>query len=439
MRWLPVISTSGIVAFALGCRGGPEQAHGHAAPAPACSVLAPDLAVVRHRFSNAPAPDSELATTIRDLEVRVNAPAATPFDLTDLAELYFRRGQLDGDVEDYQASEAMARRSLALLPFPNGAALTLAKLASARHDFRAAITIGRQHLTRKGSAGTYIVLASAHLALGELGEAIGAAESAVARSPGSSTYLMRALVMQAQGRDAEAAFDFARAATVETHGDPYEAARIRTLWGRFLLRRGELAGAALLFDEALRIVPAYPLALAQRAELALRHGRWKEARGLFEQAFAASRQVRYLMDLGRAQELSGDPVGADRSRTLVETIVRAELEDHGYGHQLDLVELLVDRGTAADLAAAVPLAREELGRRPSAETRFQLARALARLGARDEAMTHVRAALATGARDARLYELAARVETGPRAALYAREAEALDPGGSGWRQLGMGR
>ena len=52
-------------------------------------------------------------------------------------------------------------------------------------------------------------------------------------------------------------------------------------------------------------------------------------------------------------------------------------------------------------------------------------------------MLHIQAALATGARDARLYELAARLESGPRAVLYARQAEALDPGGSGWRNLGM--
>lgn len=427
---------TGSVALALGCRGTPAA---ECAPAASRTGLAPDPAVVRHRFAVDVTPVSELGGLIKELEARVQAPTVTPFDLTDLAELYFRRGQQDGDLADFQVSEAMARRSLAILPTPNGATLTLAKLAGERHDFRQAIELGRGLLVHKGSASAYLLLASAHLALGELPDAVEAAEAAVALAPSSSSYLMRALVLQAQGRDAEAAFDFTRAATIERHGDPQEAVRVRTLWGRFLLRRGELAGAELLFDEALRIVPGHPLALAQRAELALRRGQLAEARTGFEQAFAASRQVRYLIDRARAQELAGDRAGADQARVQVERIVRAELADHGVGHQLDLIEVLVDRGQPGDLADAVRLAREELGRRPSAETRFQLARALARTGARDDAMIHVRAALATGARDARLYELAAQLETGPRARLYADEAARLDPGGSGWRQLGMGR
>ena len=103
--------------------------------------------------------------------------------------------------------------------------------------------------------------------------------------------------------------------------------------------------------------------------------------------------------------------------------------------------MLIDRGGAADLTEAAALAREEVARRPSVEARFQLARALARTGGRDEALRQVQAALASGAREAQLYELAARLEQqrgGPaRAALYARLADRLDPGRSGWRTAGL--
>jgi tetratricopeptide (TPR) repeat protein len=434
MRLLDVVWVGGSLVLALGCRNSEAKQQ----PIVAARDAQLDMSVVRYRFVDAPAPEAELSSAIRDLETRV-ADVSSPFDMSDLADLYFRRAQRDGDNDDYRRSEAMARRSLALLSFPNGARLTLAKLAGARHDFRESIRLGREQLEGKASAGAYTVVASAHLALGELADATEAAEAAVALVPSTSTYLMRALVLQAAGRDAEAAFDFARAAKVETFGDPQEAARLRTLWGRFLLRRGELERAGVLFDEALRIVPDFPLALAQRAELALRTGRIKEARAGFEQAFAMSRQVRYLIDLARAQELAGDVTGANASRAQVETIVRAELAANGVGHQLDLIEVLVDRGGPADLDEAVTLARAELARRPSADCRFQLARALARSGAHDEAVAQVHAALASGARDARLYELAARLEGGPRGALYTHEAEALDPGRSGWRQLGMSR
>jgi len=415
--------------------------HHRAAPAAPRGELAPDPAAVRYRYSTAPAADvtADSASTIAALEARVRA-MPSPFDYAELADLYFRRAQQDGDAAGYQTAEAAAKRSLALLPAPNPAVMTLAKLADVRHDFRDAIALAEQHPGR--SAGARIIVATAHLALGELPAAGEAAQAALAIKPDSAGYLMRALVMQAQGRDAEAAHDFANAARVEEPGDLQGAARLRALWGRFLVRRGELAGAAQVLDEALRVVPGFALAVAFRGELALRTGHAKQAAGLFEQAFIASRQVRYLIDQARAHELAGDAAVADALRAQVETLVRGELGAGGLGHRLDLAEVLIDRGRHAELAEAVALAREEARRRGSFEARFQLARALTRAGAPDEALHEVQAALAAGTREAQLYELAAELEAArgnaSGAALYTRLADRLDPGASGWRKLGLG-
>lgn len=402
--------------------------------------LAPDPDAVRYRHATEVADaEADLAGQIAALEARAEA-ARSPFDRAELADLWFRRAQQTGDAGGYRAAEAAARRSLELLPAPNPAVLTLAMLANVRHQFREAIDLVRQHKARSASA--QVILATAHLALGELAAAAEDAHAAVAIKPGSAGYLMRALVMQAQGRDAEAALDFAGAARVEEAGDRQAAARLRALWGRFLLRRGELGGAALLFDEALRIVPGFALATALRGELALRTGHARDAARLFEQAFIASRQVRYLIDQARAEELAGQLAAADSLRTQVEAIVRGELGEGGLGHRLDLVEVVVDRGRPADLPEAVALAREELVQRGSFEVRFQLARALARSGAHADALREVQAALASGAREAQLYQLAADLEAqrGDRAAaeLYTRQADRLDPGASGWRRLGLG-
>lgn len=400
--------------------------------------LAPDPASVHYRYPIDRAPDDTNAT-IAALEARTAQPVASPMEMADLADLYLKRAQLAGDPDDYKRSEAIAKRSHDLLPYPSSTPLTLAKLASARHDFGTAIAMARDYLTHKRSAGALGVLAASHLALGELDRAAAAAEWAVGVKPDTAGYLMRALVFQAQGRDAEAAFDFAHAVAVEEAGDPEEAARVRALWARFLIRRGEWAGAGDVIAEALRISPGYPLALAQQGELALRTGRAAEAKATFEQAFVAAHQVRYLIDEARAQELAGDRAGAESTRVLVEKLVREELRDNGLGHRLELVEILLDRG--GDVAEATTLARAEAAARPSADTQLQLARALAAGGNRREALEAVRAALATGARDARIYELAARLEraggNAARAELYAAEAARLDPGGSGWRGLGL--
>lgn len=438
-RVVSVLALGGVIA-ATSLYG----AHPARAVAPAPSALAPDREALRYRYPITPtrtAPLGDLNETISILEARIAQPVPSPMEMADLADLYVKRAQVAGDPADYAKAEAAANRSLSVLRAPSAAPLTLAKVASARHEFRTAIALAREHLTHTKSPGALGVLASAHLALGELDRASEAAEWAVGLKPDSASYLMRALVFQAQGRDAEAAFDFARAAQVEVAGDLEEAARLRTLWARFLLRRGDWAGAELLLAEAVRIAPAYPLAIAHQGELALRTGHAKEAAVRFDQAFAASRQVRFLIDEARAQELAGDLRGATSTRTQVERLVRGELRENGLGHRLDLIEVLVDRGGRVEVSEAIDLAAAEVLVRPSAETRFQQARALAAGGNRREALEAIRAALATGARDARIYELASRLErasgNGPRADLYAGEAARLDPGNAGWRGLGL--
>ncbi len=438
-RVLSVVALGGVVAAAS-----LFGAHRASAVATPRSALAPDPQIVHYRYPVGPAriaPIDDLNETIKILETRIAQPVPSPMEMADLADLYLKRAQIVADPADYAKSEAVAKQSLAALRYPSSAPLTLAKLASAHHEFRSAIALAREFLTHSRSPGALGVLASSYLALGELDHASEAAEWAVGVKPDTAGYLMRALVFQAQGRDAEAAFDFAHAAQVEVAGDPEESARLRTLWARFLLRRGEWAGAETLLTEAIRISPESPLAVAHEGELALRTGHAKQAKELFERAFVASRQVRYLIDEARAQELAGDVAGANSTRTQVERLVRSELRDNGLGHRLELVEILVDRGTPPDIKEATDLAAAEVLARPSVETRFQQARALAAGGNRREALDTVRAALATGAREARLYELASRLEraegNAQRADLYAGEAARLDPGSAGWRSLGL--
>jgi tetratricopeptide (TPR) repeat protein len=385
------------------------------------SELLPDARAVHYRFGKTVADDS-----IAALEARVQQPVASPFEMAELADLYLRRG-------DHEKAEALARRSLAILRSPNPSLLVLAKVANMRHDFGGAIALAKEALLQKRSASAYSVIATARLATGEVVAAAEAAETVLSIKPDSGAYLLHALVMQAQGRDAEAGFDFTRAAQLEEHDTPAESARLRALWGRFLMRRGDLVGAGLLYQEALRIVPAMPLATALQGELALRAGKLRAAASLFERAFASSQQIRYLMDKARAQDLAGEDPGPLRIH--LERMLRRE----GIGHRLELVELLLDRG--GDVSEAITLARAEVAARPSVDARLQLARALARKGDVDEALGHVRAALATGAREAPLYELASQLEqrrgNAQRAALYAREARELDPGNSGWRTLAV--
>jgi len=403
--------------------------------ATACSHREPTAITtqVRYRFDV-----SELRDTSKDLDDAIAAAEARPKDpleLTELANLYLARAQLGGDRRDFEASERAARESLALLPAPNGATITLAKLANARHDFHAAIELAHQYRGRNATA-VPMVLATAYLALGELPAAEAAADEAVKTKPTPTTYLERALVREARGDDHGAAADFASAVRVEDYGDVAEAARVRALWARFLVRRGKYDDAGIVIGESLRLLPGNALALSIRAELELRTGDSKHARADLDRAFQAQHQVRYLIDEARALEAGGDRTAANHLRRTVEGLVRDDLATGAFGHRLELVEVLVDRGTPEE---AVAIAKEELAHRPAAETHYQLARALAGTGRYDEAAAQVNAAIASGAHEPQYFELAARVarKRGEPAKLYELLADSFDPSHGAWRAIGM--
>ena len=365
----------------------------------------------------------------------------SPFDAAQLSELYLTRGKREGDPKDFETAEAMAKRSLELQPNANTVRVNLGKLATVKHDFRKAIALIQEQFQEKHLPEAYLVLVTAHLALGELREALDAANAVIERQPSSTAYLHRALVLEQTGRDAEASHDFTHAVALESFNQQEESALLRTLWARFLMRRGEHEGAKLVLDEAARISSKLPVITAFRGEVALRTGDANGARKLYEDAFAKGRQVRYLIDQARAIEVGGDRPAANELRKRIEGILRQDLES---GHRLELVEVLVDMGDPAKLDEAVTLAGKELELRASSEVRFHLARAMARranVNAKD-AMKHVQDALATGIHDARLYELASHLDmklgNTLRSAVYAYEAKRLDPQGTGWRKLGIG-
>jgi len=407
-----------------------------ASATPGRTELLPDRSAIHYRYALAETKNDE-AAAIAALEARDQT--TSPFDTAELAELYQRRGQRTGDKADLSKAEQLARRSLELLDSPNPARLTLARLANAHHEFRTAIELAERHLARRGgdARGANLIIATAQLALGDLDHATRAAATALAIRPDPDGYLTRALVEQAGGKDLEAAADFANAARAEQPGDASGAARLRALWARFLIRRGAFTEAQRVIAEAARIAPTMPLVIAQQAELALRTGHPKDAARLFASAYENGPTTRYMIDEARARDLAGEHEKAAILRDRAEYFIR---RDAG-GHQLELVEALVDGGTSRGVADAIELATTELERRPNADVRYQLARALARAGRYDDARVHVRAALSTGAREAQLFELAAFIDDklGDKhsATSYRHSARELDPVRAGWATLGL--
>lgn len=368
--------------------------------------------VYRYRFERtSPGTITEaLEQEIAFYQGRISRDPGGGLDLATLAGAYLKKARLSGQTHWYLLAEQAARRSLANLPFQNdGAVLALAKVAEARHDFEEAIRLARTVSAREDALAT---ITSASLAMGRLDDAASAADTLVARAPALGSYALRALVHLARGRDVEAVADFQRALAAEQPGEQSSSAWARTLMGRFSMRRGLLVEAEVLFTEALRILPQYPLTLIHLAELETRLGRYVEAERSYWKVLAVSPGASYplvydhvaMQGVARAKALQGDRDGAEVLWAKAEAVIRGHL--NAFGHRRELARLLLERGWSADAPEALSLMQAEVRARRDAETLDTLAWALSRAGRWKEARAVVQEAIKTGIRDAALFHRA---------------------------------
>ncbi|MEA5463837.1 tetratricopeptide repeat protein [Leptothoe sp. PORK10 BA2] len=222
-----------------------------------------------------------------ELAFHKNRIRQTPTDglsQSALANTYLNLARATGDANWYLLAEQSAEQSLQKLPFSNqGAQLVQAKVAEARHDFDRAVFLADQVLiTQPASEQAQSILITAHLGKGNLTAAKAIAEQLVQQVPTLGTLTLRALVHVAQGEDALAIQNFEAALKVEEPQEAGSSAWTRTLMGRFYASRGDGQRARQLYQEALEILPRYPLALVQMAELEMRQGHYRWVHLTFE-------------------------------------------------------------------------------------------------------------------------------------------------------------
>lgn len=390
----------------------------------------------RYRFERAPrgAVRQALEAEIAFYQERLSRDPRSGLDLAALAGAYLKMARATGDLTWLLLAEQTAQRSLASLPFENrGALLVLARVAEARHDFDEAIRLARQ---AGGSDGLAIVVTST-LAIGKVDEAVKVAELLVRAQPGLGSYALLALVEMAQGRDEEAVAALDRAIAREEPGEVASSAWARTLLGRLRYRRGRLAEARSLYLETLRILPQYPLALLNLAELEMRWGRYRTAEDHLTQVVNITRASPNVYDhavlrgLARLKELQGDHQGAARFWDDAEARLRRDVTSGRFGHRRELTRLLLEHARREDAEEALRLMQAEVRIRRDSETLYVLAWALSENGRWPEARAVIRDALHWGVRDARLFYRAALIEqalgNGTQALIYLASATQTDP------------
>lgn len=356
-------------------------------------------------------------------------------DRAFLAHAYLKMARATGDLSWYLLAEQAARQSLANLPFQNdGAIVVLARVAEARHDFAEALRLAGQVSSNEDALSIRV---STNLALGRVDEAASATDALVKQAPGLVSFTLRALVMVAQGRDTEAIQNFQQALASEEPGEVASSTWVRTIFARFHARRGRLALARDLYQDALAILPQYPLALVYLAELEARRGQYDAAAAHYADVVTVTEASPNVYDhvvlrgLGRLRDLQGDRAGAHTLWNRAESRLRKDVTEGTFGHRRELARLLLDRGRPGDVAESLALMQAEVDIRRDPDTLDALAWALSRAGRWQEAREAMREALHWGYRDAAQFYRAATIEQAlgnqREARRFSRAAHETDP------------
>lgn len=353
----------------------------------------------------------ELGKEISFYQQRIRQNPDGGLDRASLATAYLKMARASGDVSWYLLAEQAAQASLTKLPFNNeGAVLALAKVAEARHDFSKAIDLAQ----KAPSDNALGILVTANLARGEVDKANQAATALVDRVPTIGSVTLQALVQVAQGKDQEAIQSFQRAIAIEETGETGSSVWARSLLGRLYYRQGQNERSRQLYLEALRIVPQYPPALLNLAQLEIRLGNYKAAEKLYTQFFQFVNKSPTIYDhivlrgMARIQYLQGDSLGAKQWQDRAEARLREDLV--GFGHRRELAQLLLESNRQGNVAEALTLMQSEIHFRRDPDTLAILALALGRSGRWSEAQQVMSQAQRWGIRDAGILAQAGTIE-----------------------------
>ncbi len=384
-------------------------------------------------------------------QTKVQQDPQSGLNLAALASAYWKMGKATGEVSWYLLAEQTAQKSIAALPFNNDSApLMLAQVAQARHDFPTAQKLARNVLkNHPGNDEAKAILITCALAMGDLAMADAQVQELADRLPNLGNLTLQALVEEAQGK-ASAVDTFRLAIGTEEAGEIGGSALARVLLGRHFYNHGDLDQAAGLYQEALRILPRYPLALMHLAALETRRGNYQAAEGHYNQVIAFSQQSTNIYDhtilrgKARIKQLQGQPHTEllQQAEKLLREDANAGHENGSFGHRRELAQLFLDRNQDQDATEALKLMQSEVKLRQDAQTLAVLARSLMANNQLPEARKAMQLGLKTGVRNAGMYLQSATIEQklGNAAAAQAAQtkAQTIDPSFDATAQLVLG-
>jgi tetratricopeptide (TPR) repeat protein len=348
-----------------------------------------------------PAATTEAA--VADLQSRLGAAPDDPALLARLGEAYLLRARETADPSYFSRAGQALDRSHALAPDHPATLTGLGLLALGRHDFPAALDLGRKaHALDPSSPQPLGVMADAHVELGRYDDAAETVQQMLDRRPSLASLSRASYLRELRGDVPGAITAMTQAAIAGAGSAPGDLAYVETLLGDLHLGAGRLAEAEGAYRRALGRADA-PAAEVGLARVAAARGDLAGAGALLEEVTARLPQPAWLALLGDVQAALGRTADADATYDLVRQ-VEALNREAGVAVDLELARFEADHATPA----AVHLATAAREVRPTVYADDALGWALRQAGRPAEALPYARAAVRLGSADALFwYHLAA--------------------------------
>lgn len=364
------------------------------------------------------------ANLVRDPEDFVSAQ--------NLALVYYTRGRLTGNLDDYARAQEAVDQGLKAFPDNQGARTLKALLLYTLHDFEGARSAAQAIVDRDaGQLQALATVGDSQLEMGQYDAAAATFAALQKAQPGAAVTARLARLAALQGHDAHATALAARAAgeAADEGTEGTSLAFYHYLQGYLAFQAGKLDLAGAGYEAALADWPGSYLALEGLARVRAAQDRLDEAIDLYGRAIAIVPQPEFLAGLGDLYQLAGDSRKAEQQYATVRAIARLQAVQAGlFNRQL----VLFDVNHGEDLPGALALAERELQVRRDIYGWDAYAWALLANGRLADADVAMRQALALGTHDALLaYHagmIAQALHDDDRARTMLGEALALNPG-----------
>jgi len=380
-----------------------------------------------------PAPGQDLTGTIEALQASLRRLPQDHTAWAGLALAYVEQGRLTGVPSYYEKATAAAERSLEVEPDDNFSGLAAsAAIASARHDFAAALDLADQSLAiNPRGLSALAIRIDALTELGRYKQQLAALRIADRRQPSTAIAARYAYAFELRG-------ELSRAASVlESAGDTSlrsDRSYVMTLYADIQRRLGHLPRAAQALRIAQQATPGYLPAQVSLARLRIAQEEPHRALAIWRRVVAQQPLPEYLTELGELYLQLGRKSAALKQFAVVDATVTL-LESGGVNTDLEAALHEADHGSAR---RAVRLAAEEWDRRRSIHVADAYGWAMHRVGRDARALELARRATSLGTPDARFWihrgSIEAALGMNRTAGIHLRLGLAGDPGLSPWQR-----